>query len=955
MNDTTIATSKRNADEPSRDRAGLREWIRRIRGNLVDRLLGYDVFISYAWVDGRAYAESLSAALRQRASWRKRLVVFLDDTEMAAGSPLRATIGRALQRSGLLVVVATPMAFRSGHVADEVRTFKLLDKNIVPIAPADIVARFRQQMPLDATTVELPQYATDATPETCERFMLATLRQYIWVEEATSFSADAPSMGVVQKIRNSVGSLHRARLRTVTIGAVAAVFLAVAFVAYIQRYEAVAQQERAEQSERLAVSRQLAAQSTAAAGTQLDRALLLALAAGSVGDTQEADQALLNAAANGPPVVAYMRGHLQAISAILPLAGIDGGVLTADMAGVTVRWTARGQKVDAVDLGGGPIRSLAQLTDGTIAVGSYDGGVTLLDTDSLSPVGRIATPRIAGQSASVLWRSSNGELIVGYSGSDVQNGIVVRWTKRPNGTWASDSQLQLDAGLTSIALSPDEATLAIGTSNGQVALWTLDRGTVSIRNVSPPSLRQPETYIKSLAFHPSGKWLAFDDGDGTVHVVDFDRFQVGRSATCHRHPNDVYQITFLGELLLSVGADAKLRLASVSEDCTALAAYQVTAKSLQSIAVIDAKARMVVSGSGDGSAQLWDLARVSPSGLVTATGPSVPSNIAFSADDLALALTGLITEVGASDRGFVRAYRTADLTPLSERLRGLKGPATATLFVQGQAPVILGFDGWLEWPSLNSTEYVKTNLLSGNAVVWPGELLAVKALKVVIAYLDGTIALYDATTGENVWRRSLWPTGPNVRSAAISPDGRHIAIGAVNGWIQILDGATGKDIGKPLTDHRLEVTALSFGRDSDRLYSGSTDAQLLIWKLGTRTAARIENAEGSIQALARTDDESMIAASTQRGIIALWTRNGTRFLGTLETGIVTPITALRFDHSGRRLAAASIGPGAEPGGLAIWEVGTDSLRERACAIAARGFTSDERTLYRVPPAVSPCQ
>lgn len=407
--------------------------------------------------------------------------------------------------------------------------------------------------------------------------------------------------------------------------------------------------------------------------------------------------------------------------------------------------------------------------------------------------------------------------------------------------------------------------------------------------------------------------------------------------------------------MLSVGADARLRVASTKAGCTPVATHQVTAKSLQGLAVLDAKTRLVVTGSGDGSAQLWDLTRVSPSGMTAVSGHSLPTSIAFTTDDRTLTLTGVITDADTLDRGFVRAFKAADLTPMGHRLRGLKGPVTATLFVPGQAPAVLGYDGWLTWPDLSSSHHVNTNRIPGNAVVWPGELLAAKALKVVVAHGNGWIALYDATTGENLWRRSLWPGGPDVRSAAISPDGTHVAVGAVNGWIQILDGATGESVGERLTEHRLEVTGLSFGQNANRLYSGSTDGRLLIWRLDTREATPIENGQGSVQAVAHTEDEEMIAASTQRGIIALWGDHGTRFLGTLDTGISGPITTLRFDHAGKRLAAASMASGAEPGKLAIWDVGMDVLRQRACAIAARGFTPEERVLFSVPPAVKPCQ
>ena len=916
--------------------------LRRSLERLVDRLLGYDVFISYAWSDGRNYAAALYAALRSY-----RLSAFLDDERMDAGAPLRVAVGRALRRSSVLVVLTTQGALRSGHVANEVRAFARSDRNIIPIVPENLVRCFRQ--PPSAEVPNLPDDAIDATPETCEHFTLAILRQRIWLEQASGGSLASPSETVVKKIRNSVGSFRHARLRTAAFGTAAVIFLGLAVFAYVQR-------GIAETNQRLAVSRQLAAQSSAVAKEQVDRSLLLALAAGEVADTQAADQALLNALANGPPLVAYLRSHAAAVTEILPLRGNDG-MLTADMVGIVTRWSAKGKKIKAAKPSSEPIGSLLQITDGTIAVGDYSGLVTLLDPDSLSVIGRIAHPRVARGSANLAWRSSTSELIVGYGGSDTKPGIVVAWTKLTNEKWTARVLLTLNADLMSMALSPDEKTLALGTSDGRVVIWAFNTATdaTKVRHVNPPSARQPETFIKSLAFHPSGDRIAFDDGDGGVHIVKLDVFSSGASEICHKHINDVYEIAFLGDVLLSVGSDAKLRLASTASNCTSLVSYQVTAKSLQSLAVLDAAGQVVLTGSGDGSVQLWNLDRIAPIAVATTDDASVPASIAFSPDDRTLVLTGLSTEQRTPDRGFVRAYRAEDLMPLGERLPGLKGPATATLLETNKAPAVLAFDGWLKWPDLASTNYTDTHYIAGNKVIWPGDLYATEAKRVIVAHSHGRIAVRDARSGDKLWSRSLSLPGYDVRSVAISRDGTRIAIGGTNGWIQIIDGATGNDIGEPLKQHSLEVTGLSFGQSSTRLYSGSTDTHLLIWNLDTRSATQIENTVGSIQTIALSVDESMIAASTQRGIIALWSYNGKRFLGTFGTGLVTPITALRFSHAGTKLAAASMAGSGGRGKLAIWDVGAHNWRTRACAIAARSLTPQERGIFEVPSAARPCE
>jgi hypothetical protein len=71
-----------------------------------DRLFGYDFFISYAWADGRLYAEALAGQLTKYHRYR----CFLDDREMGGGTPWRVAVDRVLSRSSVLILIASPAA-----------------------------------------------------------------------------------------------------------------------------------------------------------------------------------------------------------------------------------------------------------------------------------------------------------------------------------------------------------------------------------------------------------------------------------------------------------------------------------------------------------------------------------------------------------------------------------------------------------------------------------------------------------------------------------------------------------------------------------------------------------------------------------------------------------------------------------------------------------------------------
>jgi len=91
-------------------------------------IMGYDVFVSYTWSDGRQYAERLASALK-----KKRYRCFLDSSEYKAGADLNRDARRAVRRSSAAAIVITPSALRSHHVRKEILLFDQAEKPLVPI------------------------------------------------------------------------------------------------------------------------------------------------------------------------------------------------------------------------------------------------------------------------------------------------------------------------------------------------------------------------------------------------------------------------------------------------------------------------------------------------------------------------------------------------------------------------------------------------------------------------------------------------------------------------------------------------------------------------------------------------------------------------------------------------------------------------------------------------------
>src|SRR3954454_20647699 len=82
---------------------------------LVDRVFGYDFFISYSHGDDMRLPRRLKERLEQ-AGFR----VFLDQTEYVAGADLRRETRRQVVKSRNIVVIGRPGALKSEWVKREV-------------------------------------------------------------------------------------------------------------------------------------------------------------------------------------------------------------------------------------------------------------------------------------------------------------------------------------------------------------------------------------------------------------------------------------------------------------------------------------------------------------------------------------------------------------------------------------------------------------------------------------------------------------------------------------------------------------------------------------------------------------------------------------------------------------------------------------------------------------------
>ena len=171
---------------------------------------------------------------------------------------------------------------------------------------------------------------------------------------------------------------------------------------------------------------------------------------------------------------------------------------------------------------------------------------------------------------------------------------------------------------------------------------------------------------------------------------------------------------------------------------------------------------------------------------------------------------------------------------------------------------------------------------------------------------DQGFSVLTVPNGTVTWAKS-WLAG--VRAIGFSPDGHRLVVGSAHGQIATFDVALGRLLAGPVVAQSGPVLTASFAPDGHTILTSGADGIIRLWE-----AAHLRPVAEPLHLL---PDE---------GVFAAYTPDGKEVLGLDPTGRVT----------------------AWPATAAAW-------LSRACSIARRDFTPQERTLYSITPASpKPC-
>jgi WD40 repeat protein len=846
-----------------------------------DRLAGrparfrYDAFISHSH-EQQVLADRLQRGLhRLGRRWYqlRRLNVFRDVVNLSPGGSLSTVLERAVRDSRCLILLASGQAAESRWVEEECRLWLAsggtLDRLVVVLVTGTLATSLppslRGLLDENWLVVDVRGLSPDVAYN---------------LRHAEFFNAVAGISAKVQGIEKDalVSEDYRNRRRALRLAASAVAVMSVlavaagvlAWVAFDARADALRQRDTA-------VSRAVANASRGLRETNPELSRNLAVAAYRLAPTAEATSAVIDSV--GVPARINLPG-LATGSGILFSPSSDVAAVELDDRNGNLTRTA------VVDLTGGR------------------GAVFLPESPGRD------TPRAF---------SADGALLATVDGG----GTVELWNPRdaappqPLGRVATGAGV----GLGGLEFSPAGRQLAVCRGDGSVGFYDMTdpHSPHLAASLAPPG------GVAFMRYNGDGTLLALALRDGRIALVDLSRPSPSVRAVFGGHAGPVFNLAFSpdGALLASSGYDERIRVwATRAEADKPLLAERIGSTS----GLYFAHADRALFASSTSEVNVYDLG--DPTGLSHATSTPIPGTaVAVDAHNRRLA-----TKTVENTRTVLHVWDIEDLAA-PRRLRDLPAIGVPletvafsrdgnTLYTADQYSIDVWDVAHGRNPQSLATVEDNTGIVTTVQLVDGGRLM-------LTGSWDGTARLYDTTAPDHPRLRGVFETVHGNGIAAMSPDGRFVAVNDQPDHVALWDVSSG---GQPRWAGGADVaapTVVEFSPDSGSVAIGNWSGVIEVWDVrtsGASPAQRFEAGVGTVNTVSfagRAGSGVMVVGGFHGlGLWDLATAGAPRLLGRfIDQDVVTDAA---FDAKRNLLATVD-----NRGGLLLWAVGAGRLEQLA--------------------------
>ncbi len=682
--------------------------------------------------------------------------------------------------------------------------------------------------------------------------------------------------------------LRRQRRTLIGVSIAMVVSIALAIAAVISGIEALNQSQKA-------LASQLAAQSSSLVNTQPDLALLLSLESNYIGDELGKSDAswlgsLETSLNSSPKLGTYLRIH-DANGALADAAvrtvsfSPDGHWLAStgnpiDKVSTVILWDME-SKVSPIPyqkFTGGTQRllSVAFSPDGTRFIAAGDDS-KLFVWDPQKCCAPIATWPVNDKVRALAFAKINDQEYVA-----ITTGSKVTFWDITTGKMDDSLTLQIptedkNVRLLSLAVSPTNSALAVGSDDGNVTLWDLNTSEMLFHKCSygdPQTNDQSvcaesgngNTDIRGITFTTDGKMLITGSSDDRAWLWDAE---TGDLLARSPDSNEGGHLNTVSSVAVSPNND---QVATVSWDNT-VRIWNLVKTNTWSFVRTD-----TLAGHSN---SIW-AAAYSPDGTSLATGSSDATVILWKVDQVnqigtpIAQMDGEVWGLAASSNGKFAAGDKAGnirIWDFNSQTQALKSEPKTLKHKDGVLALAFSHDN--KW--LASAGY------------------------------DSTIHVWDVQTGEEAWHIDNAHTD-QIWSLMFSPDDKWLASASLDKTAKIWDTTTHQQVGKTL-QHGLGVYALTFNEDGTKLLVAGYESDIYVWNLTNLASIPgptfLKGHQAAVNILDFNPVHSSILASTSDDkTLLLWNVDqGTHT--PPATGLNESMEAVIFSPNGEWLASAT--------------------------------------------------
>lgn len=477
-----------------------------------------------------------------------------------------------------------------------------------------------------------------------------------------------------------------------------------------------------------------------------------------------------------------------------------------------------------------------------------------------------------------------------------------------------------------VAVSADGRLLAAGGTTDTVVLWNVANPRRPVRLATMGGLGST---VYSLAFTLQDREIAAGDANGTVvewNVANPSR-PTGRVVLAAPGGTEVKSVAFnrTGTVLAAAGNAGLLALWRAGATHP-LAATGAAATDFESVAFGPAT-RLVTSSGNNDTVETWSVSttgHLQPAHAPVTVATAEVNTAVFSPN-------GSIVAEGASD-GSLRLYSTRTWAPLA--VFGTPDPVTSLQFTADGRDLVSADSGGVTriW-----------RLPAPSTDTEPGNVYS-------LTYTSTGRYLAAGSAGANgdatIWSgaQTVHPTrvsdiempagfGPAAGAAAISPDGRWLAVADATAAIQLFDTADPRHpepVGTPLHGNKPYIEQLFFSPNGKLLLAGDDSGQIRVWNVADPRDPRVLpaiRADGKIQGIAFSPDSKILATASTDKLVRIYDIAHPERPTLLATvgGFRSYAYTVAITPDGRTLVA-----GSADGTIRLWDI-ADPSRPRLLA------------------------